>query len=76
MARATADRYRAETLKLLARAVDLCPPADRARFWDDFVRKDASLDLIRKTRSFLALGARATAGRTSVVSGKQEQGHD
>jgi tetratricopeptide (TPR) repeat protein len=58
---ALADQYRNEALRLLARAVDLCPEADRPRFWEEFVRKDASLDLIRRSRSFIALGARAVA---------------
>ena len=73
---ATADRYRSEALRLLARAVDLCPEADRSRFWDDFVRKDASLDPIRRSRSFIDLGARATAGRSLGRSRSREQGHD
>ena len=66
---ADAERYRAEALRLLARAVDLCPAEDRLRFWDDFVRKDASLDPIRRSRSFVALGARATAGWQSIAPG-------
>jgi tetratricopeptide (TPR) repeat protein len=62
---ATADRHRNEAIRLLARSVDLCPASDRSKFWDDFVRKDSSLDLIRKSRSFIALGARAAAGQSS-----------
>ncbi len=71
---ATADRYRTEALKLLARALDLCPEADRSRFWDEFVRKDSSLDLIRRARSFNALGARAAPGRPSVAPARQGTG--
>jgi eukaryotic-like serine/threonine-protein kinase len=75
MTMVTADRYRTESLRLLSRAVDLCPDADRSRFWDEFVRKDASLDLIRRSRSFVALGARAAAGRPSAAS-QRLQAHD
>src|SRR6185312_2712207 len=53
---ATAGQYRMEALKLLSRAVELCPEADRARFWDDVVRKDASLEPIRRARSYIDLG--------------------
>jgi tetratricopeptide (TPR) repeat protein len=66
---AQADRYRSEAMRLLARAIDLCPEADRAKFWNDFVRKDASLDQIRRTRSFSVLGARAVGGQPSVGTG-------
>jgi tetratricopeptide (TPR) repeat protein len=62
---ATAQRHRDEAIRLLARSVDLCPAPDRSRFWDDFVCKDPSFDLIRRSRRFLVLGTRATAGQSS-----------
>jgi tetratricopeptide (TPR) repeat protein len=62
---ASADRYRNESIRLLARALELCPEADRTRFWNECVKKDSTLDLIRRSRSFLALGARATSARRS-----------
>jgi eukaryotic-like serine/threonine-protein kinase len=71
---ATADRYRNEALRLLSRALDLCPQADRSRFWDDYVRKDSSLDLIRRSRLFIDLGARSTAVRPSVVPAQHGAG--
>jgi tetratricopeptide (TPR) repeat protein len=60
---AAAGRYRVEALRLLVRAVDLCPAEDRARFWDEFVRKDASLDPIRGSRFYVDLGARVSSSR-------------
>jgi serine/threonine protein kinase/predicted Zn-dependent protease len=74
MTMSTADRYRNEALRLLTRALDLCPEADRSRFWEDYVRKDSSLDLIRRSRSFIDLGARAAAVRPSVVPARQGTG--
>ena len=70
----TAGHYRTEALRLLARAVDLCPEADRSRFWDDFVREDASLDLIRKSRPFIDLEARIVARRPSCTPGQGTTG--
>jgi serine/threonine protein kinase/Flp pilus assembly protein TadD len=68
---ARAERYRVETMRLLERAIELCPAGDRSRFWNEFVRKDNSFDLIKRSRSFLALGAQAAPRRSSMVSGRE-----
>jgi serine/threonine protein kinase/Tfp pilus assembly protein PilF len=64
---AAAGRYRTESLELLARALDLCPAADRARFWDEVVRKDASFEPIRRARGFLELGVRVSSVQSAAV---------
>jgi eukaryotic-like serine/threonine-protein kinase len=58
---ADAGQYRIEALRHLGRAVELCPPIDRARFWNDVICKDASLEPIRRSRSFMDLATRAQA---------------
>jgi serine/threonine protein kinase/Flp pilus assembly protein TadD len=55
-----AGRYRVEALALIARALELTPEPDRARFWAQVVRPDSALDPIRRTPKYLALEARAT----------------
>ncbi len=58
---ASASRYRAEALALVARAVELTPAADRGRFWAEVVRPDTALEPIRKSRPFVKLNARLSA---------------
>ena len=56
---AASGRYRAEALEYLARARELHPEADRARFWDEVVRADVTIEPIRRSRRYRELDALA-----------------
>jgi len=65
---ASASRYRAEAVTLVARAVELTPGADRDRFWADVVRPDTALEPIRKSRPFVEMNARLSADSAAAHS--------
>jgi eukaryotic-like serine/threonine-protein kinase len=65
----TAGRYRTEAIGLLTRAMELCPAADRGRFWNEVVPKDACLEPIRRARSFHDLAARVASTPASAPPG-------
>jgi tetratricopeptide (TPR) repeat protein len=50
-------------VELLRQSLGLMPAAQRAKFWNSYVRKDAALEKVRRLRSFGQLEAEVTRGR-------------
>jgi eukaryotic-like serine/threonine-protein kinase len=57
---AAAGRFRAEALEFVVQARNLYPETDRARFWDEVVRRDPAIEPVRRARKFIEMDARVS----------------